>query len=159
MMGKGMSAYQPWLSTPSQRPHPQLPPSNERTLRHEIWQRHEGDEWSAFEQLPPSIRQRLREHAYDAWSVNALILWRHYKRVHGPTRRAERALIRYLDYCERLEREAFATRYHSSYGTPLPHDAAVASILRYTPANTPTNQPSLCVNKPRRASSGQHDPA
>lgn len=112
-------------------------PSNERTLRHEIWHRHTGDEWSAFEQLPPSIRQRLREHAYDAWSVNALILWRHYKRVHGPNRRAERALIRYLDYCERLERDAFATRYHNSYGTPLPHDAAVASILRYTAPATP----------------------
>lgn len=114
-------------------------PSNERTLRHEIWHRYQGDEWSAFDQLPPSIRQRLREHAYDAWAVNALVLWRHYKRVHGPTHRAERALIRYLDYCERLERDAFATRYNTDYGNPLPHDAAAVSILRY--ADTKSGNP------------------
>lgn len=107
--------------------------SNERTVRHEIWHRFEGDDWSAFDKLPPAIRQRLHEHSYDAWSVNALKLWNHYKRIYGANARAERALIRYLDYCERLEREAFAARYAKCYGSALPHDAAQSTILRYIP--------------------------
>lgn len=111
--------------------------SNERTPRAEIWKRYDGDDWAAFEQLPAAIRLRLHEHAYDAWSVNALILWRHYKRIYGATPRAERALIRYLDYCERLERGEFATRYAARYGTDLPHDAAQSSILRYCPPTDP----------------------
>ena len=106
------------------------PLSNERTPRHEIWHRFEGNEWQAFDQLPLAIRKRLQEHSYDAWSVNALKLWHHYKRIYGATQRAERALIRYLDYCERLEREAFASRYTARYGTSLPHDAAMGTILR-----------------------------
>lgn len=104
--------------------------SNERTLRHEMWKRYAGNDWTAFDLLPPRIRRRLTDHAYDAWSVNVLMLWKHYRRVHGPTVRAERALIRYLDYCERLERQAFAARYAVSHGAPLPHDAAAGSILR-----------------------------
>ncbi|MCX2561985.1 DUF6525 family protein [Acetobacter farinalis] len=105
-------------------------PTNERTLRHEIWRRYTGDDWQAFDKLPPLVRQRVAEHAYDAWSVNVLMLWNHYRRVYGNTLRGQRALIRYLDYCERLERQAFAADYTSHYGTALPHDAASASILR-----------------------------
>ncbi|MGC5748520.1 hypothetical protein J4P41_07755 [Gluconobacter sp. NFX36] len=103
---------------------------NDRTLRHEIWQRFDGNDWEAFDQLPSSIRKRLNEHVYDAWSVNALMLWKHYKRIYGRTPRAERALIKYLDYCERLERQAFSERYAAQCGTPYPHDAAKATILR-----------------------------
>lgn len=44
--------------------------------------------------------------------------------------RGERAVIRYLDYCERLEREAFASRYSEAYGMTLPHDAAGVTVLR-----------------------------
>ncbi|MFT9448880.1 DUF6525 family protein [Gluconobacter japonicus] len=108
--------------------HPQ--PFNDRTVRHEIWQRFEGNDWEAFDQLPPSIRKRLNEHVYDAWSVNALMLWKHYKRIYGRTARAERALIKYLDYCERLERKAFSERYTAQCGTLYPHDAARATVLR-----------------------------
>lgn len=104
--------------------------SNERTLRHEMWRRFDGDDWDAFDQLPPSVRQRVTMHAYDAWSVNVLILWRHYKGIYGRNARAERALIRYLDYCERLERQAFASCYTETHGQPLPHDAAQVGVLR-----------------------------
>ncbi len=104
--------------------------SNERTLRHEMWRRFDGDDWRAFDALPAAIRKRVAEHSYDAWSVNVFMLWQHYKRVYGRTARAENALIRYLDYCERLEREAFAQRYTENYGVALPHNAAEATILR-----------------------------
>ena len=70
---------------------------NDQTPRRAIWMRHDGDDWASFDSLPRSIRRRLMEHAYDAWSVNTLMLWHHYKRVHGNTPRAERALSRYLD--------------------------------------------------------------
>ena len=82
--------------------------TNDGTIREEIWRRYPGDDWAAFDQLPPSIRRRLAEHAYDAWSVNTLILWRRYRRLHGSAEKAQRALLRYLDFCERLERRAFA---------------------------------------------------
>ncbi|GBQ92413.1 hypothetical protein AA23498_1447 [Acetobacter nitrogenifigens DSM 23921 = NBRC 105050] len=104
--------------------------SNERTLRGEMWRRYEGDDWDAFDALPCAVRRRLNEHSYDAWAVNVLMLWRHYKRQYGRTPRAERALIRYLDYCERLERQAFAERHAERFGYPLAHDAARASVLR-----------------------------
>ncbi|WKC16556.1 DUF6525 family protein [Acetobacter pasteurianus] len=103
---------------------------NERTLRHEMWRRYAGDDWAAFDALPATIRERVAAHAYDAWSVNVMMLWQHYKRLYGRTMRAERALIRYLDYCERLEREAFSSRYSDVYGMDLPHDAACATVLR-----------------------------
>lgn len=108
---------------------PDTSPSNERTLRHEIWRRYKGMTGRRLTSSP-LVRQRVTTHAYDAWSVNVLILWKHYKRTYGNTLRGQRALIRYLDYCERLEREAFAEHYKSHYGTLLPHDAACASILR-----------------------------
>ena len=100
--------------------------TNDGTCRKALWRRYEGDPWAAFDALPASIRHRLAEHVYDAWSVNALILWRHYKRVHGATPRAERAMIRYLDYCERLEQEAFTERHGA-----LAHLDAGATTLRY----------------------------
>ena len=109
-------------------PDPQT--GNERTSRHEIWQRFSGDDWAAFDALPATVRQRVADHAYDAWSVNVMILWQRYKRLYGRTPRAERALIRYLDYCERLEREAFAQRYAQTHGGVLPHDAAAGTVLR-----------------------------
>ena len=110
-------------------------PDNDGTIRHAIWRRYPGDEWAAFDQLPAAIRRRLNEHAYDAWAVNALMLWRHYRRLHRTLDRAERALLRYLDYCERLERRAFAARYVRRYGEPLPHDAARIPVLRYAALN------------------------
>lgn len=106
------------------------PRTNERTLRHEVWRRYDGNDWQAFDALPTSIRQRVAQHSYDAWSVNVLMLWRHYKRIYGRTLRAEKALIRYLDYCERLERDVFATRYVEQYGMPLPHLAADGTVQR-----------------------------
>lgn len=104
--------------------------ANDVTSRDGWWRRFPGDDWACFDALPPAIRQRLHEHAYDAWSVNALKLWRHYRRLHPTAARAERGLLRYLDHCERLERRAFAERH----GAPLPHDAAAASVLRYAGA-------------------------
>jgi Family of unknown function (DUF6525) len=105
---------------------------NDFEFRHQLWRRYHGDEWAAFEALPPAVRQRLREHSYDAWSVNTLMVWRRYRRLYPEGKRAERALIRYLDYCERLERFAYAEAYARQHGTPLPHEAAGASVLRYT---------------------------
>jgi len=104
--------------------------NNDGTQRTQIWHRFEGDDWAAYDALPPAIRARLQCAAYDTWPVNVLILWRHYRRQHTDPARAERALSRYLNYCETLERADFAQRFHNDYHTPLPHDAAQASILR-----------------------------
>lgn len=106
-------------------------PSNDRTVREDIWRRFDGDAWAAFDELPRAIRQRLADHAYDAWSVNALILWRHYRRLHPTAERAVRGLLRYLDFCERLERQAFAAEYARRQGYALPHEAAGIPVLRY----------------------------
>ncbi|MFC7540370.1 DUF6525 family protein [Siccirubricoccus deserti] len=35
-------------------------------MREAIWWRFGGDEWAAFDALPPAIRQRIQCHAYDA---------------------------------------------------------------------------------------------
>lgn len=105
--------------------------SNDGTIRDLIWRRYAGDDWAAFDQLPSAVRRRLSEHAYDAWSVNALMLWRHYRRLHPTPERAQRALLRYLDYCERLERQAFAQDHARHHGGTLPHVAAKVSVLRY----------------------------
>jgi len=107
------------------------PQSNDNTVRDLIWRRYDGDAWSAFDQLPVAIRRRLNEHAYDPWTVNALILWRHYRQTYPTVARAERAMLRYLDYCERLERRAFAEDYAQRHGAALPHEAAGAAVLRY----------------------------
>jgi hypothetical protein len=105
--------------------------SNDGTIREEMWRRYPGDDWAAFDQLPPAIRRRLTEHAYDAWSVNTLMLWRRYRRLHGSAEKAQRALLRYLDFCERLERRAFAEAYAQDHGAILPHIAADVGVLRY----------------------------
>lgn len=107
---------------------------NDGTFREAIWRRYTGDEWAAFDALPPRIRARLWEHAYDAWAVNALILWKRYRRLHRSLDRAERALERYLTHCEYLERRAFAAAWTERFGIPLPHDTARVSVLRYSRA-------------------------
>jgi hypothetical protein len=94
--------------------------TNDGTIRDAIWRRYIGDDWAAFDQLPAAIRRRLAEHAYDAWSVNALILWRNYRRLHPTAERAQRALLRYLDFPERLERRAFADRYAQQHAESQP---------------------------------------
>ena len=104
---------------------------NDNTARDAIWRRFSGDDWAAFDALPPAIRRRLHEHAYDAWAVNALILWRSFRRKLACSARAERRLLRYLDTCEALERAAFADNHRAAYGCGLPHLAAGASVLRY----------------------------
>jgi hypothetical protein len=103
---------------------------NDFTLRETLWRRHPGDDWAAFDALPPSIRQRLAQHAYDGWAVNALLLWRQLRRKYASSTRAERRLLRYLDDCEALERDAFAAEYQRRHGLPFPHLAARASTLR-----------------------------
>ena len=112
--------------------------ANDRTIREAIWRRFDGDEWAAFDELPQAIRQRLTEHAYDAWSVNALILWRHYRRLHPTAERAVRGLLRYMNYCERLERQAFAADYVRCHGSALPHEAASIPVLRYAAGQQPS---------------------
>lgn len=103
---------------------------NDGTIRARIWRRHPGDDWAAFDALPASVRARMRGNAYDPWSVNALVLWRAFRRATGSSQRAERRLLRYLDACEALEREAFDREHRARHGTPLPHVAAGASIAR-----------------------------
>lgn len=116
------------LSNEATRP---APVGNDMTLREAMWKRYAGDDWAAFEALPPAIRRRLHEHAYDGWSVNALIMWRRFRRQLASSARAERRMLRYLDECERLEREAFAGTYRAVTGKRLPHLAASVSVLRY----------------------------
>lgn len=105
--------------------------SNDVTLREQKWHRFAGDDWVAFEALPPGVRRRMHEHAYDAWAVNALMLWRLFHRQTACSRRAERRLLRHLDQCEALELAAFADAHHQAHGAPLPHRAAEGSVLRY----------------------------
>lgn len=104
---------------------------NDVTLRGQIWRRFDGDDWAAFDALPPSVRRRLHEHAYDAWTVNALMLWRIFRRQLASSARAERRLLRYLDECEEIERETFAKAYRAALGVCLPHVAAGATVQRY----------------------------
>jgi len=105
---------------------------NDCTARDAIWRRYQGDDWAAFDALPPAVRRRLQEHAYDAWSVNALMLWRGFRRKLACSATAERRLLRYLDTCEALECAAFAETYRASCGNTLPHLEARASVLRYS---------------------------
>lgn len=58
------------------------------------------------------------------------MLWRHDERSYGRTAQAEKALIRSLDYCERLERDVFAAQYGEQYGMQLPHMAAEGTVQR-----------------------------
>ena len=112
------------------------PKSNDGTVREAIWRRYEGDDWAAFDKLPAAIRGRLREQAYDARSVNALMLWRHYRLIHPTPERAERALLRYFDHCERLERQAFSADFSRRYGADLPHEAARVPVPAVCPGCT-----------------------
>lgn len=105
--------------------------SNDVTERPRIWRRFEGDDWKAFDALPPAVRHRMHEHAYDAWTVNALILWRRFRRQTASSARGLRRLLNHLDDCEALEFEAFADGYARQWGAVLPHRAARATILRY----------------------------
>jgi hypothetical protein len=105
-------------------------PDNDVTLREEIWRRFDGDAWEAYDALPPAVRRRIYQHAYDAWSVNALILWRQFRRQTGCSKRAERRLLRNLDECEALERDAFAEAYRLQHRLPLPHVAAGVTVMR-----------------------------
>lgn len=106
---------------------------NDLTARDGMWRRFAGDDWAAFDALPPLVRRRLHEHAYDGWAVNALMLWRALRRRHASTDRALNTLLRYLDECEKLERMAFAALHMQSFGSALPHVAAGASVLRFDP--------------------------
>ncbi len=118
--------------TMSARARQDAPASNDRTRREAMWTRFPGDDWAAFDALPPAIRSRLHVHAYDAWAVNAAMLWRWFRQKSGSSARAERRLLRYLDECERLERAAFDAAHRARHaGRPLPHVAAGASVLRY----------------------------
>lgn len=119
--------------------------SNDGTVRNEIWRRYTGDDWAAYDALPEKVRARMREHAYDPWAVNTLIVWRRYRQQHASSYRAERAVLRFLDECERMERLAFA----STQGGSLPHDAAGASVLRYRHSPEPANRTP--VDGPARA--------
>ncbi|MCQ8241123.1 DUF6525 family protein [Rhizosaccharibacter radicis] len=105
---------------------------NDRGERARHWRRFAGDDWNSFDSLPPVIRRRLCDHAYDAWSVNALMVWQRYRRHLGDEGRAERAMLRYLDHLERQERRLFAASQNMPGGAVLPHDRAAASVLRAT---------------------------
>ena len=119
--------------------------SNDHTARERMWRRFDGDDWAAFDRLPPAIRRQLAEHAYDVWAVNALMLWRRFRRARASALQAERALLRYLDECEALERAAFAANHLRQHGTTLPHVAAGATVLRHasqSAAGHPTTPPA-----------------
>ena len=116
------------VAAPAQRRN--VPAGNDVSPREGMWRRWHGDEWSALEALPSSVRRRIQEHAYDAWSVNTLMLWRMFRRQTASSARAERRLLRYLDECEAMERAATDAAHQKAYGLPLPHVAATASVLR-----------------------------
>lgn len=109
---------------------------NDVTARDGMWRRLSGDDWTAFDALPAAARRRLHEHAYDAWAVNTLALWRTFRRRHASTGRGLNTLLRYLDECEALERAAFAASHLQSHGSRLPHVAARVSVLRYGSAGS-----------------------
>ncbi|WP_458093307.1 DUF6525 family protein [Roseomonas sp. WA12] len=103
---------------------------NDTTARDGAWYRFQGDDWTSYDSLPAPIRRRMQDHAYDPWSVNALKLWRLFRRRHACSVRAERTLLNYLERCETLERDAFDDAHRRTHGAPLPHVAARVSVLR-----------------------------
>ncbi|UZO90845.1 Hypothetical protein RMP42_04743 [Roseomonas mucosa] len=105
-------------------------PGNDNTVREAVWRRWEGDEWACFDALPPAVRRRMQDHAYDAWAVNAHLLWRLWRRRHASSERAERLLLRHLDRCEALERAAFDAAHRQRHGMALPHVLAGVPVLR-----------------------------
>jgi len=116
---------------------------NDTTERPHLWRRYPGDDWAAFDALPPAIRRRIAEQAYDVWSVNALKLWRRLRQRSGSAR-AERSMLRHIDLWERLEADDFAAAHQARWGASLPHAAAAVSVLRYGPASAchPPRPPS-----------------
>ena len=96
-----------------------------------MWRRYGGDDWAAFDALPPGIRRRMHEHAYDAWAVNALMLWKSFRRKRACSVRGERALLNYLDQCEAMELAGYDALQVKAHGSHLPHLAAGATVLRY----------------------------
>ena len=123
-----------------------VPAGNDVSPRQGMWRRWPGDDWSALEALPVAVRRRIQEHAYDAWSVNALMLWRAFRRQTASSARAERRLLRYLDECEAMERAAADAAHRERYGMPLPHVAASASVLRARAANRKGNWPLTAIS-------------
>ncbi|MCR0984666.1 DUF6525 family protein [Roseomonas populi] len=111
-------------------PHPG---HNDTTARDTAWFRHPGDDWACYDSLPPRIRRRMQQHAYDPWSVNTLRLWRIFRRRHASSARAERTLLNHLDRLEAMERSIFDAAHRHAHGASLPHVAARASVLRRAP--------------------------
>lgn len=107
---------------------------NDVTSREGMWRRFRGDDWAAFDSLPPAVRRRLQEHAYDGWAVNAVMKLREFRLKKASSALAERAMLRFLDECESLEREAFDAEHRQRHGAPLPHVAANATVVRYRAA-------------------------
>lgn len=103
---------------------------NDVTARDQLWFRYDGNDWDSYDALPPAIRRRMQEHAYDPWAVNTLKLWRLFRRRHASSARAERSLLNHLERCERMEREEFDIAHRHATGMALPHVAAKASVLR-----------------------------
>ncbi len=104
---------------------------NDVTARETMWRRYGGDDWAAFDALPPGVRRRMHEHAYDAWAVNALMLWKSFRRKRACSIRGERALLNYLDRYEAMELAGYDAVHFKTYGSHLPHVAAGATVLRY----------------------------
>lgn len=116
------------------RPAAAPSPSNDVTERDRLWRRLPGDDWAAFDALPPAIRKRLQDHAYDPWAVNALMLWRLFRRRTGDSARAERRLLNHIAACERLELRDFAAAQAARWGTAPPNPGAGVAVLRYDSA-------------------------
>lgn len=72
----------PMMREPDDRPGVGQRVTNDRRVRAAIWRRYTQDERAAFDQLPQSIRRRPLEHPYDAWTLNAPLLWRRYWQIH-----------------------------------------------------------------------------
>jgi hypothetical protein len=104
--------------------------SNGATNCEQRWRRRTGDCWACFDALPSPVRWRMQQNAYDVRSVNALMLWRSFRRQLASFCKAERHLLRYLEQCGSLERTDYAAAYRDRHGMPLPHVAAGASVLR-----------------------------
>ncbi|MFH5927089.1 DUF6525 family protein [Roseomonas xinghualingensis] len=103
---------------------------NDVTSRDAIWYRYDGDDWDSYDALPPGVRRRMQDHAYDPWAVNMFKVWKLFRRRHASSVRAERSLLNHLDLCERMELEEFDITHRRATGTALPHVAAGVSVLR-----------------------------
>ena len=138
-----------------------MPAGNDNTVRETAWRRWEGDEWACFDALPPAVRRRMQDHAYDAWAVNAHLLWRLWRRRHASSERAERLLLRHLDRCEALERADFDAAHRQRHGTALPHVLAGVPVLRGGAGDRVSRaaRPRLARRPPRELGSPVDGPA